>query len=182
MKRAIVAATAVLVLLPTHAQAALDRTVSVDATKSVTWNGTTATAVNATQFTTDDDAVYPAACAKDPQNYCDYTLVTLSYPLTQAEIDAGKTKHSRNATFTLTEFTPIQGPVQDFDQKIYTSDAQGTKGEQLNLPWTTAQPPDSDESFTTKVEMTIAQPVKYILVEVIYFTTVQGSYKGTVTF
>lgn len=182
MRRAIIAATAVLVLLPSNAQAAPDRTITIEKGASATWNGTAATAANVTHFWTEDDAALPEACAKDPQNYCDYTLVALSYPLTQAEKDAGKTFHTRNATFTLTEFTPIAGPIQDFDQKIYASDAQGTKGEFINTPWTTAQPPASDESHSTSVKTTLTEPVKYYLVEVIYFNTVNGSYRGTVTF
>ncbi|MGH2709657.1 MAG: hypothetical protein ACRDH9_00420 [Actinomycetota bacterium] len=182
MKRLIVAAAAVFVMLPVNAQAAPDRTLTVEPTESVTWNGAAQTAANLTHFWTTDDAALPEACAKDPQNYCEYTLIAFNNPLTQAEIDAGKTKKSKNATFTLTEFAPIPGPVQDFDQKIYLSDVDGTKGEMVNTPWTTAQPPDSDEIYTTKIETTIAQPIKYYLVEVIYFTTVQGSYKGTVTF
>ncbi|MGH2691543.1 MAG: hypothetical protein ACRDHM_03475, partial [Actinomycetota bacterium] len=172
MKRMVLAATAALVLLPGSAQAAPDRTLTVEATTSVTWNGAAQTAANLTHFTTDDDDVLPEACGKDAQNYCEYTLVAFDYPLTQAEIDAGKVKHSRNATFTLTEFSPIPGPVQDFDQKIYLSDVAGTKGEMVNTPWTTATPPASDESYTTKIETTITQPIKYYLVEVIYFTTV----------
>jgi hypothetical protein len=182
MKRFIVAAAAVLVLLPANAQAAPDRTITVKPTETKTWNGATATGVNTSHFGPQDDAVNPEACGKDAQNYCDYTLVAFDNPLTQAEIDAGKTKKSKNATFRLTEFGPIPGPIADFDQKIYVSDVNGTKGEFVNTPWTTAQPPDHEESFTTKIETTLTQPIKYYLVEVIYFTTVEGSYKGTVSF
>ena len=182
MKRFIVAAAAVFVMLPSNAQAAPDRTITVKPAETITWNGTTATGVNTSHFGAQDDAVNPEACGKDAQNYCDYTLVAFENPLTQAEKDAGKTKKSKNATFTLTEFGPVPGPIADFDQKIYLSDVNGTKGEMVNTPWATAQPPDYEETYTTKIETTLTQPIKYYLIEVIYFTTVQGSYKGSVKF
>ena len=148
-----------------------------------TWNGASSTGVNLSHFSTDDDDVLPEACGKDAQNYCDYTLIKVVNPMTAEEIAAGKTKKTRSISFNLNTYSPVPGPVADFDQKIYKWDpVTNTRGDQLNTPWATAQPPDHEENYNTTVTTTPSVSEAWFLVEVIYFTTVNGSYIGRVTF
>jgi hypothetical protein len=106
-------------------------------------------------------------------------LVALNNPVPDADLDGIL---RRTTTMTLTEFGPVPGPVADFDLKIYDSTATGTKGALVNSPWTTAQPPAYEESYSFSVTTTRTAPIKYYLLEIIYFTTVQGSSKATVAF
>ena len=169
----------VFAILPFGGASAADRQQDLLAGETKSWSTAVSTGVNTSHFGPQDDAVNPERCTKDPQNYCDYTLVSLTNPVPDTDAD-GKLK--KTANMSLTEFGPLPGPISDFDLKIYESDANGTKGPMVNTPWTTAQPPDYEEHYAVSVTTTTTQPTKYYLLEVIYFTTVNGSCKVTVQF
>ena len=178
----LVAAVAAVAMLPgSGAMAAPARTLDIvsDGITAVskTWNGTTATGANITHFWTEDDAALPDKCGTTTTDYCDTTLIKVTNA-----VPVGKTKLVRTLTVTATEFSPIPGPIADFDIKIYESDANGTRGLYASGPFATAQPPDSDETASVSVTTLPNTPTKYYLVDVIYFTTVQGTFKGTARF
>ena len=185
MKRILLAAVATLVLIPGTAQAETpDVTAKVDAGQTYTWTGSTATGLNVNyhgQF----DGVHPAAsgtCSDDRDTYCDTILLEFSNPLTQAEIDAGKTSKKKNATITIKDFAPVPDPVTDFDLILFASDASGTKGEELGQSAAWGYDDGDSESVTTQVTTTLAQPSKFVLVEVVYFIVASSGYNGTAAF
>lgn len=186
MKKLVLAVTAVLTLLPLAAQAETpDVTQKVDAGTTYTWEGSTALGLNLNyhgQF----DGVHPVAsgtCSDDRDSYCDTLLLEFSNPLTQAEIDAGKTTKKKNATIRITNYTPVPDPATDFDLDIYTSDAQGTKGDALgeSAVWG-YDDGDGTETVTTQIQTSLSQPSKFVLVEVVYFIVANSKYTGSAQF
>src|SRR5215213_11096163 len=92
---------------PTTAAGAADRTVTVGPDAPATWRGPAKAAQNQ-----EDDG---EPCGKDPENYCDHTLVNVGSPSTQA-------------TLTV-EIDDYSTPIDDFDLVVYRSDAAGNRGE-----------------------------------------------------
>lgn len=171
----------VLALLPgLGAFAATDHTGEAKLGAPYSWTGTTGTGVNLSSFTTSDDAVNPAGCAKDVQNYCDTVLVAFTNPV---PADATKPTLKETGVIDLTAFTPVPGPISDYDVHVYNSNAQGAKLAET-VPFATADatnpdtPGASDEHIVFDVITTKTQPTNYYLLEVVYFTSVQGSYAG----
>jgi hypothetical protein len=123
-------------------------------------------------------------CSSAAYEQCDEVLVELVNPLTQAEIDRGRTTKRRSATITLAE-SPER--VADFDFQVFRSDAQGTQGPYWTGAQTTSQGGNFNavtpgETLTVDVETTIAQPSKWMLIRVIRFASPNASYTGTVRF
>jgi hypothetical protein len=186
MKRIMLATAGFLLLLPGTAHAETpDVTQKVDAGTTYNWEGSTATGLNVNyhgQF----DGVHPTpaqTCSDDRDSYCDTILLEFSNPLTQADIDAGKTSKKKNATITITNYAPVPDPGTDFDLRIFTSDAQGSVGEELgeSAVWG-YDDGDGTESVTTQITTTLAQPSKYILAHVVYFIVVNSKYSGSAAF
>jgi hypothetical protein len=179
--RLLVAGMLVAVLPFTSASAAPDRTVNVVAGTPSTWDGVTATGtafenfigaqnVNGVQVT---DGLQ---CSKNPDSYCETILVGFDLTLTQEEIDAGKIRKRANGEIAIGEPTV---PAYDFDLIVYDSDANGTKGALLGQSGALDETPGEEAFALSGITGTIAAPIKYYLVEVVYFYAVQGSYKGT---
>ena len=186
MKRSALALVAMLVLIPTAAKAETpDFTAKVDAGATHTWQGSTAMGLNV-NYHGMFNGVHPTAagtCSDDRDSYCDTILVELSNPLTQAEIDAGKTSKKKNVTITTTGYGPVPDPVTDFDLEVYASDAQGTKGDSLGESGVWGYDDgDGTETVTTQITTTLTEPSKFVLVEVVFFIVPNSSYTGSVKF
>jgi hypothetical protein len=184
MKKILLAAVATLVLLPATAHAETpDRTQKVDAGTTYTWEGSTALGLNLLYWgdpVTGGNAT--SECGDDTDNYCETVLFEFSNPLTQAEIDAGKTFKNKNATITVNNFGPVPDPVTDFDLILFESDAQGTRGESLGQSAAFGPDQSGDESFSTPIRTTVTQPSKFVLAEIIYFAVANSKYTGTAQF
>jgi hypothetical protein len=184
MKKLVLAITALLVLLPLSAHAETpDITHKVDAGTTYTWDGSSALGTNLLYWgdpATGSNAT--GTCGDDRDNYCDTVLLEFSNPLTQAEINAGKTKKTKTATITINNFGPVPDPLTDFDLIIFDSDAQGTKGDSLVQSADFGPNQAGDEQVSTSIQTTITQPSKYVLVEIVYFISANSSYKGTAQF
>lgn len=173
--------------------AAPERTATVVAGQSYTWQGATKTNANPYYFRVVGSpapaAVGPLSsgtCNGDAYHACDDILVELSNPLTQAELDKGVTTKYRSVTIQLTELTPAR--VADFDFQVFQSDATGTKGGYWTGAEATSQAGDfqaqtgGGETLTVEVETTTAEPSKWMLIRVVRFLSPNASYKGTVAF
>ncbi|MGH2691877.1 MAG: hypothetical protein ACRDHM_05185 [Actinomycetota bacterium] len=186
MKRILLATVAALVLLPATARAETpDYSAKVEAGTTYNWNGSEATGLNVNYWGmfAGVHPVAPGTCSDDRDSYCDTVLLEFSNPLTQAEIDAGKTSKKKNATITISNYGPVPDPGTDFDLILFTSDAQGTKGDELgqSAVWG-YDDGDGTESVTTSITTTLAQPSKFVLAEVVYFIVGNSSYDGTAAF
>jgi hypothetical protein len=186
LKRIALALTAAIVLLPATARAeAPDRTFKVDAGATVAWDGTQTTGLNVNYWGQANGVhpVPPGTCSNDRDSYCDTILFEFSNPLTQAEIDAGKTSKKKNATITITNYGPVPDPGTDFDLHVFSSDAQGTIGDELgqSAVWG-YDDGDGTESVTTQITTTLAQPSKFVVAEIVYFIVVDSSYDGSAKF
>ena len=171
-------------LMPGSGASAADKTFQVSPGGRLDWDGAVATGTNYYYW---DPAgagaagpLTPTQCTKGATSYCEQVLVQYSNPLTQAEIDAGKKSKSKSSIVTLDTFTAPGGPVQDFDLLAYESDANGTRGTLLvsdgNLQNTT------QETVTFSITTTPTAPSKWVLIDIVYYQVVNGSYKGHVTF
>ena len=186
MKRILSAMVASLVLIPGTAYAETpDMTFKVDAGATHNWDGTTATGLNLNYWGMFDGAhpVASGTCSDERDSYCDTILFEFSNPLTQEEIDAGKTSKKKNATVTITNYGPVADPGTDFDLILFSSDAEGTKGDELgqSAVWG-YDDGDGTETVTTSITTTIAQPSKFVLAEVVYFIVGNSSYDGSARF
>lgn len=189
-----VACVALAMLFAGPAGAAPEFTATVAAGQTYTWQGATETNVNPYYFRVVGapapatvGPVSSATCNTDAYHACDDILVNLSNPLTQAELDKGIEFKYRSVNIQLTDLQPAT--VSDFDFQVFTSDATGTKG----AFWTglegtsqsgnfNADPSTPGESLTVDVETSKTEPSKWMLIRVVRFASVNGSYKGTVSF
>ena len=185
MKRFALALAAMTVLVPGSVQAdqAADFTGKVEAGKPYTWDGTVATGAN-WNYWSQVPALAPVfpvgTCTRTPQTFCDQVLVEFSNPLTQAEIDAGKTFKTKTATLRISNYAPVPDPATDFDLIAFASDAAGTKGDELGRDGDLTD--TANETVSFPVRTTIAQPSAYVLLQVVYFAVAQTGYDGTATF
>lgn len=171
---AILAVAALLVLAPTGAQAAPDRTADPLTAKgqTYTWEGTAALATAFQNFT--PEPVGPLVCSKEPTAYCETVLVPVSL-LDDAEIAAGKTTES--ASMTVSIESPACRPVCDFDLAAYPSNANGDKLGAATTSGALDETPDA-ESLSMSVRSTPSNRVAYVLIEVIHFLNPNFSYSG----
>jgi len=189
MRRIALAAAAMLVLLPTGAQAAEapDKSGKVEVGTPFTWDGEVANGLNLNYWGLLGNAAAPvfprSTCNDDVQSKCEVILLEFSNPLTQEEIDAGKTFKTKTATVTITNYGPVPHPGSDFDLIAFESDASGTRGTEVARDGSLDDPEEpATEILTFPIRTTINEPSKYILVEVVYFLVAQSGYDGRGTF
>ena len=185
MKKLALAFTVILVLVPGTAHAEEpDITQKVEAGTTFNWDGSTAVGLNVNYWALLEGVhpTSPGTCSDDTNSYCDTVLFEFSNPLTQEEIDAGKTFKNKTATVTVNEFGPVPDPVTDFDMIAFESDEQGTKGSSLGQSSDFGPDQAGDESISFPVRTTVAQPSKFVLVEIVYFAVVGSNYKGIAAF
>ena len=159
--RSLLIVALLVVLAPASASAAVppDRTATLTAASpAFAWDGQEATAAAPQQSAQGYD---PALCSKDPDYYCDVTLVKLdAAPDTTAELE-----------FAINEFSFA---CSDFDISIFHSDANGTPGEFIanggNL---------SAACLEETVTVADAAP-GYYLATVSYYFSPGATYKGSV--
>jgi hypothetical protein len=158
---AVMLATAALTL-PALSAAAPDRSGTVDtgAGKVYSWDGAMATGSNQNYV-----AASGAPCGKDPDTYCDTTLVNVDIPKSYWDT------HGGGVEFTTSGYSP--SPASDFDLYVYESNAAGKRGK---LVGTSGGVPGQDEATT------VVNASGYYLVQVVYFAVVQSSYKGKAEF
>ena len=158
------------------AAAAPARTNSVTALEpTAVWAGMKTSGAN-TSFLT--SLAKPAACSTNPETYCDDTLVKLDVLNTDAQT---------RLKFRIADFGK---PTDDFDLRVYRSDASGTVGAYLGSPVgdvASTSPLGSDDprytgpgDFETKIVSGVA-PGDYYLIRVVYFAVADSTYKGSVT-
>ena len=140
------------------------------------WEGEPATGTALGNFTGGTVPQTALECSKTPDSYCEFVLLAFDVSLTEEEIAAGKTRKTANGEIAIGNPTL---PAYDFDLKVYDSDAEGTKGAQVASVGDLDETPGEETATISGIRGTVDQPIKYYLVEVIYFTVVQGSYSGT---
>lgn len=176
----VLAAALLFSMLPISSAQAVPVThnLAVNNGETKTWNGTAAVGANANY----NGAVEPLGpgreCSNDIQTKCEYALVALTNPVPETDLDG---KLNRSTTITIDTFSP-ESPASDFALTVYTTDKDGAvRGDELGTSDNTSVP-DPDEVVSFSVQTTRTEPTKYFLVEVAYFTSLNGSYKGTVRF
>ncbi len=166
------------------AQAA-DKTFKVNSGQRLDWQGQSAQGVSNYYYWDPVGAgntgpFTHTTCNKERTTYCEQVLVELANPLTAAEIESGVESKIHAVTVWLDAFSQPRGPVNDFDLLVYASDAAGTRGELLdsdgNLQNTTV------ELVSFDVVTTPTEPSKFILIDVVYYQVVNGSFRGHITF
>jgi hypothetical protein len=183
VKKLVLALTAVLVVLPATAHAEPpDISKKVDFGTTYTWEGSTALGLNLLYWGDPTGGNATFACGDATDNYCDTILLEYSNPLTQVDIDTGKTKRTKSTTITVNNFGPVPDPVTDFDLIIFESDAQGTRGTEIARSGDFGPQQGGDESVGASIVTTLAEPSKFVLVEVVYFAVANSKYTGTATF
>lgn len=208
MKKLLAAlATIALVPTLAHADAlppGVDREGTATAAAAYNWTGATATAANVSGFV----ASNKATCDKTPRNYCDYTLVRFDLPFPadfarpHEDPDdpssplADVATITQGATVTIDTFS---NRATDYDLRLYESNAQGAKGatgdalfsgqdaiaeaqkgasgQPFDRPETVYAPVTSVRTYHADGTYTDATS-SYYLVEVVYFQSVNSSYRG----
>lgn len=185
MKRLVLATTAGLLgLAALPASADVERTAVLEkealeaGSIAYEWTGSEGSGLNTSWFL--DGTATTGSCADaDEQSRCDSTLV-------QVDPDLVLAKSGVPLTFRIEGFDP----TDDYDLRVYASDAQGTARTYLGSPDSDAQagsplPIDpratSFGDYETKV-VPNARAGQYYLVEVVYFAVADGtSYTGRAT-
>jgi hypothetical protein len=162
----------------------VDKQATVKATETYNWDGSVASGLN--QYYWDPVGLGPVGpltdhtCTKQVETYCDVILFEFSNPLTPQEIAAGKKSKTKGVTITADTFSPTDGPVTDFDLLAYESDPGATVGALLdsdgNLQNTT------QEQLTFSIVTTPTEPSKWVVLHVVYYQVVNGTYKGHAKF
>lgn len=189
---ALVGLAVALTLVPglgaTATDDAPDKTGKVEIGKPFAWDGTRKIGSNPYYFKqagAQPDELGPFStftCSNLPHQTCEVVLLEFSNPLTQAEIDAGKTTKTKTATITVDRFDPAQ---VDFDFVVYASDSTGKKGEFFTGAQAGSQSannPGQAESLQIPIDTTIDQPSVWVLLEVVYFAAPNAAYKGVARF
>jgi hypothetical protein len=154
--RALPLAVLASLALAASAQAAPDRSFTLTPGTAAEWDGPVQPAANGNY-----DSASGTPCGKDPDTYCDTTLLNVG------ERDAAfYSSHRSTLTVEAKDFTV---PANDFDVYVYKSDASGSRG---TLAGSDGAPPGVEESVT------INNPSGYYLVQVVYFATT-GGYHGS---
>ena len=167
------------------ASAAPDRSLSMSAGERTDWQGASATAVTNYYYWEPFGAgnVGPLTshvCNKERTTYCEQIVLELKNPVTAAEQAAGVTSKLESVTIWLDSFSTANGPVNDFDLLVYESDANGTRGQLIQSDGDTFN--TTKELVTFDVTTDAARPSEFVLIDVVYYQVVSGSYKGHVTF
>ena len=152
---ALALASLLLFVSAVPALAAPDRSFTLAPGVPAEWDGPVQTAANQTY-----DSPSGTPCGKDPDTYCDTTLLNVG----DRSGDFYKT-HQSTLTVTATNFTV---PANDYDVYVYQSDAAGNRG---TLAGSDGAPPGVEEKAT------VENPSGYYLVQVVYFIST-GGYHG----
>ena len=155
------------------ASAAPARTTSVTAlAQTATWTGATADGANVTFL----PVVTDACNTVDARSYCDDTLV---------KVDVLATDATTQLKFRIADFGKA---VDDFDLRVYRSNAAGTRGQYLGAPdgdIASSSPLGADDprhTFAGDPETKVVNgvvPGEYYLVRVVYFAVASSNYKGS---
>lgn len=181
VSRILALTAAATVLLAGSAHAAPARTLSANAGQTITWDGAQAIGANVNYFdiTEGNGGSYaaPGTCTTDARSYCDTTLVKVTNPVPDEDADGVLTKTAR---VTISDYGPVPDPATDFDLLAFKSDANGTQGAEYardgNLDDT------ANETVSFSVKTTRAEPEQWVLVQVVYFASLNSGYKGTFKF
>ncbi|MCA1705000.1 MAG: hypothetical protein LC808_17750, partial [Actinobacteria bacterium] len=163
IRRAVAIGTLVLVLtggLVGPAAAAPDRKGNVTPAAPFEWQGTLASGSN-----TNYDAASGEPCGKNPNDYCDVTLLNVG-----VAPDYWKNREG-GVEVSLTNYSP--STASDFDMYIYRSDASGTRGAQVA---SSGGVPGAEEHAVIK------NASGYYLVQVVYYAVAASQYDGSATF
>lgn len=171
-------------VLPMTAASAVPVTheLAVSPGETVTWDGTARTGVNPNYngLSAQLEPVFGPArtCRETPEALCEYALVAATNPVPEDDADG---RVSKSMTVTLDNFV-APSPASDFALTVYETDAAGeTRGAEVSTSDNT-EVPDPDEQVRVTVITTRDAPTRYFLIEVAYFSSVQGSYTGTINF
>lgn len=169
------------------AQAAIDRTVTIDPTAAgAQWSPAPASGLN-TSFFLDGFGPLKGSCGKDVSNYCDQTLVHVTGNIL--------TQPTLSVKFRIDGFNP---QASDFDLRIYDADADGNLFGKIGSPQSDAaqsSPLGSNDPRSTAIgdyETTVIDlngyedPATgavdaYFVVLVPYFTVANGTFTGHAT-
>ncbi|MGH2710770.1 MAG: hypothetical protein ACRDH9_06150 [Actinomycetota bacterium] len=111
-----------------------------------------------------------ADCGSSGAPYrCDRLLLQLSNPP-----DPGEGTRTATATVEIGEFAPMPAPGSDFDLYVYESDGFGTEGALIDE----SAGIDPVERVQFPLTTTEAAPSGYVLVEVLYYQSVESGYTG----
>lgn len=161
------------------AVAAPDQTATVNAGGAFAWTGSVATGLNQNYWgAVDADGAFLSVgkCDKTELYYCDTALIQFSNP-----VGADGAPKSKTARVTIEDFAAPGDPVQDFDLLVYASDSSGTKGPELAHDGSIA-PGKTLEEVAFPIRTTQAEPSKWVLVHVVYYTVINGGYSGRARF
>lgn len=184
MKRSlpiVLVASLALAMAPAQQNEDLARTVEVSdaGERSATWTSDLFVGVAPTFFL--GGTAGPAyECGETVEGNCEYTLIAIE-GLTQAEIDEatedGTLADLKDAVPFRVGITNYSVPVSDLDIIVYASNANGDKGTELGRVGDLDD--DPSEEFIGSVTTTGTDPVKYVLLEVVFFAGA-GTYDGYV--
>jgi hypothetical protein len=178
----VLAFAALAVFIPaTPGSAAADHTGVVAAGAPFAWAGTTATGLNTSDFAGD------LVCGKDVDNYCDGTLLQINLPIPDSMLPAPSSQPQtvyldKTVAVTIDTYAPY--PLCDFDLNVFSSDATGAQGDQLD---SSGNNPGEAEDVSFSVESTATvnpdgsvdrQETSWALVQAVYFTVPQSNYQG----
>lgn len=171
--RLIAAVAVALLMIPATAGAEPDFSADLEPGDSYSWDGALA-GFNALYFS-QQGVGGDEICTKDPDTYCEFALISFTNPVPEDDADG---RLNRAATVLIAP----EVPGTDFDLIVYSSDEDGTEGDELGRS-TSFYSPDNEgrEQVLTSIRTTWDEPTAYVLVKVIHFAQV-GGYTGTVTF
>lgn len=146
--------------LVSSAAAAADRNGKVTPAAAFEWQGTLASGSNQGY-----DPASGEPCGKNPDDYCDTTLLNIDVRPDYWQ------DHEGGVEVSLTNYSP--STASDFDLYIYRSDAQGNRG---------AQDTSSGGVPGAEEHAVIKKASGYYLVQVVYYAVVASQYNGTAAF
>ena len=176
MKKLILLAAVCLALIPAVPASAAPREAAVNKdTLKTTWTGATTSGANASWF--GDFVTDGGTCnSTEATAYCDETLV---------KVDIRKTKSNTQLKLRIDQFGK---PSDDFDLRVYESNANGDRITYLGSPAgevCETSPLGCDDprntaagDFETKIISNI-KACQYYLVQVVYFAVVESNYRGS---
>lgn len=174
---ATLAACAIGAAAASPALAAPARTLTLEPSGTKTWDGTMATGLNANYFNLFGNSTVskPATCDTSVQYYCDTTLLKVTSPVPEGDLDG---RVVTTVTVTISNYRPVPDPATDYDLLAFDSDEAGTRKDEFARDGDMTDTANERVSFT--VTTTTEQPTAYALLDVVYFAAVSTQYTGTV--
>ena len=190
--RLLIAAVLAIALIPgSGASAATDRSYNLTAEAApatVTWQGQAATGTNQNYFENHPLGgplgLKAYTCNKEKTTYCETVLLSVT---NEVAGDDGDGRLERKLQVVIDEWTPVEGPVTDFDLVVYNSDAHGTQGEEAAqssqglIGGVLDDEQVSREAVEIDVTTTRTTPTVWYLVHVVYYQSVETGYRGMLT-